>query len=165
MILMLTALLACGSTPKQEPLKTEPVVEKSEVVDEASPVHDPKKVAEALKLSADARVVTVGAEPYRIVHTNKGAPPANTHTHCYITAYSRHMAATIRIHRHFCHEQSAFDGVRPRGPRASGALAKVTNATVAFVRGRLLPSCLFRRRMSTALTSPQWSKKALRSAA
>lgn len=51
MILMLTALLACGSTPKQEPLKTEPVVEKLEVVDEASPVHDPKKVAEALKLA------------------------------------------------------------------------------------------------------------------
>ena len=51
MILMLAALLACGSTPTQESVKAGPVVEKPEVVEEASPAHDPKKVAEALKMA------------------------------------------------------------------------------------------------------------------
>ena len=33
------------------------------------------KLAQALEVSDEARVITVGAPPYKIVHTNKGAPP------------------------------------------------------------------------------------------
>ena len=34
------------------------------------------KLAQALELSDDARVITLGRAPYRIVHTNKSEPPA-----------------------------------------------------------------------------------------
>ena len=51
------------------------------------------KLAEALDVSDQARVITVAHAPWKIVHTNKGAPPAPAHTH---TRANTHATPLIR---------------------------------------------------------------------